>query len=180
MDRYIVEMQTKMKPKLREIAQPSRRRHRHEREQPGFRELLSQWKSLYQEVSLTMLALSRRIETADALPDHPSVRSAAAAATAAPAAAPSAAAAPPAPRKPDEITISLKDFDHLLQHLKRCWEERLVDGQYVYVNVHDPSLTQWAPPPADAYVRARGPRAAPRLARSPSYERCSPRSRASS
>lgn len=156
MDRYIVELQTKVKPKLQEIARPSR--HRHGQAQPGFRELLGQWKSIYQEVSLTMLSLSRRIETAEAAPAEPAVRFAA-----------------PAPRKTDEITLSLKEFDHLMEHLKNSWDEVLVDGRYRYVNAHQPNTTR-SDMPANAYVKLL-PRPAPRPARSPSYERRSPRSR---
>jgi hypothetical protein len=158
MEQYIVDLQTRIKPKLRQIAHPSKQRHKHEQEQPGFRELLNQWKSIYQDVSLTMLSLSRRIETAEALPTQPTVRP---------------AAPKPAPRKTDEITISLKEFDHLVQHMKNSWEKRIIDGEYVYVNAHDPSIKQWAMP-ANAYIKSH-PRPAPRLARSPSYERRSPR-----
>jgi hypothetical protein len=71
MDQYIVDLQTRIKPKLRQVAQPSKRRHRHEQEQPGFKELLIQWRSIYQGVSVTMLSLSRRIEAAEARPAAP-------------------------------------------------------------------------------------------------------------
>lgn len=155
MEQYIVDLQTRIKPKLRQIAHPSKQRHKHEQEQPGFRELLNQWKSIYQEVSLTMLSLSRRIETADAVPTEPPAR-------------------PAAPtRKTDEITISLKQYDHLIEHMKNSWEEVVVGGKYLYVNVHDPNVKQWEMP-ANAYVKSR-PRPAPRPARSSSYERRSPR-----
>ena len=160
MDRYVADLQTKIKPKLREIARPSRRGHGQGQDQPGFRELLSQWKSIYQEVSLTMLSLSRRIETAEVLPTEPVVRPAA-----------------PTPRRTDEIAISLKEFDHLMDHLKNSWEEVLVDGRYRYVNVHQPNTTR-SEMPVNAYVKLL-PRPAPKLSRSPSYERRSPRSRTS-
>jgi hypothetical protein len=161
MDRYVVELQTKIKPKLREIARPSRGRHGNGQVQPGFRELLTQWKAIYQEVSLTMLSLSRRIETAEAPSPEPIIKT------------PS-----PPPRKTDEITISLKEYDHLMEHLKNSWEEVLVDGKYRYVNVHQPNTTR-SEMPTNGYVKLL-PRPAPRPARSPSYERRSPRSRMSS
>jgi len=162
MDRYIVDLQTRIKPKLRHIANPPTRRHRHEQERPGFRELLNQWKTIYQGVSLTMLSLSRRIETAEAVPPKPSARP---------------AAPTPTPRKTDEITISLKQFDHLVEHMKNSWEEVIVGGKYLYVNVHDPNVKQWDMP-ANGYVKSR-PRPAPRPSRSPSFERRSTRARMS-
>jgi len=155
MEQYIVDLQTRIKPKLRQIAHPSKPRQRHEHEQPGFRELLNQWKSIYQEVSLTMLSLSRRIETAEAVPTEPPTR-------------------PAAPtRKTDEITISLKQYDRLIEHMKNSWEEVVVGGKYLYINVHNPNVKQWEMP-VNAYVKSR-PRPAPRPARPSSYERRSPR-----
>lgn len=163
MDRYVADLQTNIKPRLQEIARPSRRRH--VPAQPGFRELLSQWKAIYQEVSLTMLSLPRRIETGGGdggLPSEPII----------------IRSATPTLRKTDEITISLKEFDHLMGHLKNSWEEVLVEGRYRYVNIHHPSTTR-SEIPTSGYVKLL-PRPVPGLARSSSYERCSPRSRKSS
>lgn len=100
-----------------------------------------------------MRSLSRRIEAAEAR---------------------SAAPTPP-PRKSDEIAVSLKEYDRLLEHMKNSWKEFVVDGEYLYVNVYDPEITQWEMP-ANAYIKSRA-RPALRRARSPSYERRSPRSR---
>lgn len=150
MDQYIVDLQTRIKPKLRQIAQPSKRRHKHEQEHPGFKELLNQWKSIYQGVNVTVLSLSRRIEAAEAQPAAPT----------------------PTPRKTDEITISLRDYDRFLEHMKNSWEEVIVGGRHLYINAHDPNIRQWDMP-ANAYVKSC-PRPARRPARSPSYERRSP------
>lgn len=153
MDGYIVDLQTTIKPKLRRIAQPSNRRPRHEQEQPGFRELLNQWKSIYQGVNVTMLSLSRRIEATG-------VRT---------------TASTPTPRTVGKITVSLEEYDRLLEHMKNSWERVIRGGGDLYVNVYDPDIKQ-REMPANAYIKS-SPRPAPRPARSPSYERLSPRPR---
>jgi hypothetical protein len=155
MERYIDDLQTRIKPKLRQIAQPSNRRHRHEQEHPGFKELLNQWKSIFQGVMQTMVSLSNRIEAAQ---DRP-------------------AAPKPPLRKPSEIIVSLKEYDYLLEHMKNSWEEVIVGGSYLYINVHDPNIKQWKMP-VNAYIKSR-PRPAPRPSRSSSYERRSSGSRMS-
>lgn len=155
MDQYINDVQTKIKPKLRQIAQPSKRRSRSEQELPGFKDILNQWKSIYQEYNVTLLSLSRRIEIAEA---QPTPRT-------------------PTPRSTTEITISLREYDRLLVHMKNSWEEVIVGGRYLYVNTHDPNIKQWDMP-VNAYVKSKT-RPAPRPARSSSYERRSPGSRMS-
>jgi len=139
MNQHILDIQSRIKPTLREIAYPSRQRQKGEQVVPGFSNLLNHWKLIYQGVSETIDSLSRRIEEATATP------------TPKPAPLPTPT---PTPKKPDEVTISMKRFDHLLEHMKNSWEETIVAGKVLYVNVFDKSNRQWERPESDAFIRS--------------------------
>lgn len=148
MNRHILAVQSTIKPRLHEIAHPSRQRDRGERELPGFGELLRRWNVISPAVTQTLESLSRRV--ADTRPEP--------------------AAPTPKPRRTDEVTVSVKEFDLLLEHMKNSWEERIVGSRVEYINVFDNSrkVTEF---PINAFVRPV-PRPA-RPVRTGSYERTS-------
>jgi len=160
MNQHILDVQSKLKPRLREISQPNNRpRDKHEREKPGFRVLLTEWEIIYAEMSKTMRALSGRIETAKATP----------------------APKPTEPKKPepkkkntDDITITMKEFDHLLEHMKNSWEEVISAGEIIYVNAFD-NKKRTRERPEGAFIKPY-PRSS-RPSRTPSWEQSGKRSR---
>lgn len=165
MSRHIQDLQSRIKPRLREISQPSGTRQKHEKELPGFKDLLRQWKTIYQDVSLTILSLSRRIETTSPDP-FPSPRS--------PTSRTSIPRTPTPPRRAEEVTtISFTELDRLLEHMRNSWEEIIEGDRLVYVNAFDRNIKE-SDVPANAYIRSH--LIAPsRPQRTRSYERRPPR-----
>lgn len=161
MSQHILDVQMKIKPKLKDIAKPSRSRGKGEQVHPGFKELLRQWKSIYGDVQETILSLSRRIATSQSQTDDDHSTP-----------APTPQSKPrPASKKTDEATISMKEFDHLLEHLKNSWEEVVVTGRIMYVNVFDRNQRTWERP-TGAFIKSF-PRPAPKPVRRGSYDRTS-------
>jgi hypothetical protein len=174
MQRHLEALQLGIKPVLEELSRPrsgSRERHGHGhgKQIAGFKTLLSQWKVTYQDVSLTMQNLSRRIETAGREPTATQPQR--------PTPAPT-----PAPKRSDEMTIKIDQWAYLVEHVKNCWEEILDDsGRYLYENVYDKSLVQREQPKGAfikqcPYVVSRpAPAPRPSFTRTQSYERTSAR-----
>jgi hypothetical protein len=129
MNRHILDVQTFIKPKLNDVAQP--RRHRaHEVEFPGFGELLRQWRLIEDNVTCTLDTLSQRL---DAKPS-----------TQKPVQKPT--------HKPEEVVISMKELDRFLDHMKNSWVEKIVAGKVLYVNCFDDKKSQWEKP-STGYVK---------------------------
>lgn len=118
MNQHILDVQSKIKPQLKEIAHPSRKSDKHERQRAGFKDLLREWEFIFHDVSDTMRSLSRRIELYST--DKPDIKT-----------------AEPKTKKTDEVTITLKELDHLLDHIKNSWEESIVAGAFMYTNAFD-------------------------------------------
>jgi hypothetical protein len=97
-----------------------------------------------------MLSLSRRIEAASG-PD-------------------STATYRPKPKKVDDISIPLNEWNQVVDHYKNSWEEVISGGKLVYVNMYDRSRKQYERPD-DAFIKTLpGSRV-----RAPSWDRRSPR-----
>jgi hypothetical protein len=129
MNRHILDVQTFIKAKLNDIAQP--RRHRaHEVEFPGFGELLRQWRLIEDNVTYALDTLSQRL---DAKPSTQKL------------------VQKPA-HKPEEVVVSMKELDRFLDHMKNSWVEKIVAGKVLYVNCFD-DKSQWEKP-STGYVKA--------------------------
>ncbi len=143
---HILDIEADIRPKLFEVSQPNGPRS------PGFSKLLQRWNQIYKALSKTMYNLSRRIE--ETAPTPPPVTSA----HPAPAPAPTAASQPVKPLAPgpkasqDEVTISIKDLDFFLEHVKNSWEEENIDGMIRYIIIFDPRRRQWDRP-ANAFIK---------------------------
>jgi hypothetical protein len=151
MDRHIHDVQTKIKPRLRNIAHPQQSSDKKDRN-PGFRDLRQQWRTVHDGVTQTMLSLSRRIEAASSsdstLTQSPMSK----------------------PKKTNDISIPAQELDLLVDHLKNSWEEVISGGKLVYVNMYDQNKRQYERP-ENAFVKTLpGSRA-----RAPSWDRRSPR-----
>jgi hypothetical protein len=83
---------------------------RGERGNPGFNELLRQVERIEDSVSSAVSSLGRRLQ---------------------------AAKPTPAPKRKDEITVSTKELDMLVAHMKNSWLEKVVAGRTVWVNALD-------------------------------------------
>jgi hypothetical protein len=118
MSEHILNVQQNIKPALRHITQPRAHLSPHP-QRAGFKELLRVWEDIYRDVSSTMQSLSRRIEdSTSVLGKQEPKRSG------------------PTKRN-DDVTITLKELDFMLDHLKNSWEEVIDGGAIVYVNVFD-------------------------------------------
>lgn len=152
MNQHLRDIQTKITPKLVEIARPRRSRDAHGLQHPGFKILLGHWKGISNSLFMTMFDLSRRLNTATS-----------------------------APTEPDEVILTRKEFDTLVSHMKNSWEETIDDDGYVYVNVHNSNLTRLEMPENAFIKRYRVSRPVPAPAprpsnlRTSSYERRSDR-----
>jgi hypothetical protein len=145
MDRHIHDIQTKIRPRLRNIAHPPQASEKKDRN-PGFRELRQQWRLIYDGVTQTMLSLGRRVEAASG--------------------SDSTATYTPKP-KADDISIP---WNQLIDHYRNSWEEVILGGKLVYVNMYDRSKKQYERPD-DAFIKTLpGSRI-----RAPSWDRRSPR-----
>ena len=140
LNRSIRELQIDIKTKLNDIAYPISSREYPEL--PGFRDLYRRWQRIEEDVIGTLETLARRLEQS-ALKSEPKL------------------ALKPQPKpapKTDEVVISLKELDRLLDHMKNSWEERLVAGQILYVNTFDDKKQQWERP--SGFIKA-APKAKP-------------------
>jgi len=144
MDRHIHEVQTKIRPRLRNIAhpQPGSDKGRN----PGFRELRQQWQTINDGVTQTIHSLSRRIEASSGS-DTTSI--------------------PASKTKKVDIRIPSKE---LIDHFKNSWEESILGGKLVYVNMYDRSKRQYERPEGAFVKTLLG-----RPSRAPSWDRQSPR-----
>ena len=175
LNRAIREVQSDIQSRLTDIAYPKVDHERREQKAPGFRELLKKLERIEYDVSLNLESLGQRLQAAKA--PKPST---------------------PAPKKEEklrpkseEVTVSLKELDHLMQHMKNSWVEKKVEGKSLFVNVFDDKKVSWERPegfvkflPAPKKVvrtptweqeeqqkRAHIPRTATRGARPTSYVR---------
>jgi hypothetical protein len=141
LNRSIREVQSEIEPKLADIAY--KRREKGETEVPGFRELTRKWKKIEESVDSTLEALGQRIEESKSTPPpkqhktepKPEKKS----------------QQKPIQHKTDEVVISLKELDHLLEHMKNSWVEKSVAGKVLYVNCFDDKRSQWEKP--EGFIR---------------------------
>ncbi|TVY85084.1 hypothetical protein LSUE1_G001468 [Lachnellula suecica] len=84
---------------------------------------------------------------------------------------------PKQPQKPtlkaDQVIVSLKELDTLVQHMKSCWVEKSVEGKSYYVNAFDEKKRQWDRP--EGFIKLL-PRV-PKPTRTPTWEQRSRRPR---
>jgi hypothetical protein len=120
MSESIMDVQQNIKAHLKDIAQP-RHHGRHDRQRAGFKDMLTEWESIFRSVSSTMRSLSSRIEESRAAP----------------------APRLPEPKKKntDDVTITMKEFDIMIEHQKNSWEEVILGGSLAYQNVFDKKRT---------------------------------------
>lgn len=189
---HISSVQSVIKPRLKQIAHPPQSRPRsrgqngyHEREKPGFRDLLRQWNIVYDDICSTVRSLSRRVEASSTGRSSP-IPIATYVSPPATHIHVSHISPPQSPRprahspsqhygkgsKNDDPTISVTEYNYMLSHLKNSWEEIVVGDEVQYVNCYDRSRKQWIRP-NDAFIR-RCVRQGGRLSRCPSFERRSP------
>jgi hypothetical protein len=149
LNRSIREVQSDIQTRLADIAY--KRRESHDPELPGFRDLLRKWHRIEENVTYTLEDLGQRLEDAKVAPKpKPQPKP-----EAKPEPKPAKQEQPktkPIPHKADEVVISLKELDHLLEHMKNSWVEKNVAGQILYVNAFDDRKSQWEKP--DGFIKA--------------------------
>lgn len=165
MNQHLLSIQTTLKPRLKEIAYPTRPRARHEKEQSGFVDLHRQWKVIHRDASETIISLSRRITTTS-VPAPPSAPTPPSPLPSKVKPASSPTADKPKSKKSDDITISLTEFHHMLAHMQNSWEEVVVGGRIMYVNCLDKEKKSWEMPAGGAFIKTT-----PRLPTSKSEKR---------
>lgn len=160
-------LQQTIKPKLTMLAQPGKPRDKH----PGFSKMHSSFQGIQASILQNMGNLSLRIK--DAAVPQPAPRPTHASAT--PSSKPASTTTPVGDKsktkKSDELIITLKDLELLLEYKKNCWEEIFMGGRIAYVNCFDPKNLVWERP-AGGFVKEVQ---RPSLSRKQSFERTSAR-----
>jgi len=122
------------------------------RTRPGFNDLARKLNRLEAIVEDTLACLSHRLDPMLLLPATPEPKV-------------------KLPKKPahskEKHVLSLQEVDRMMAHMKRCWEEQLVDGNILYVNCWDSNDTQWEKPEG-GFIKGLG------LKSKRSWERLSP------
>jgi hypothetical protein len=135
LNRAIRTVQSNLEPRLSDIAY--RRRDSHDPENLGFRKLGEKMTKIEMDVLEELENLATRFEniTKSKVPK------------------PTTPKQPVKPKlKTDEVIVSLKELDILMQHMKSSWVETLVAGKILYVNAFDDKKIQWEKP--DGFIKA--------------------------
>lgn len=136
LNRAIREVQGDVNTRLMDIAYPRGERERRDQQKPpGFRELLKKIERIENEVSHTLEGLGQRLQASKPVPK------------------PTTTPEKTKPKfKADEVVISPKELDHLLEHMKNSWIETRVVGKPLWVNVFDDKKVSWERP-VSGFVR---------------------------
>jgi hypothetical protein len=154
MDQHILDIQFQIKAHLRTIAAP--RREKHELQHAGFKDMLFDWEDINRRVSNTMRNLSIRIADTPVPATKPAEKK------------PAEKKPEPKKKNTDDVTITMKEFDHMLEHLKNSWEEIVIGGSVVYQNAFDKRRIVRDRP--DGWIKTL-PRATRTRTKVPSWER---------
>lgn len=131
---------------IRDIEDVKDRLHeiaRGDRGNPGFSDLLRKVERVEDSVSAAVESLGRRLQS-------------------------KATPKPSTPKRKDEVTISTKELDVLVSHMKNSWTETVMAGRIVWVNVLDEKKVS-LDFPVGGWVRAREGKRTP-VVRTPTWE----------
>lgn len=133
LSRAIQAVRSNVEPRLSDIAH--RRHGSRDPQLPGFRDLSSKLATVERVVLDAFEGLARRFENTKVEAPRPTV-----------------AKQSTRPNvKTDEVTVSLKELDILIKHMKSSWVETKASGRTLYVNAFDDKRTQWEKP--DGFLR---------------------------
>lgn len=102
------------------------------RQLPGFSTLLQHWKVIEQDASNIIMALSRRLII---VPPSPT-----------PSPAPTSSPKQEPKVRSDQQVVSKSDFNFLVEHMQKSWEEKWSNEQLIYVNYYDQNTKTYEKP----------------------------------
>lgn len=158
LSRAIRDVLSSIQPRLHDVAY--RRRESHDPQLPGFRDLSRKLANIEADVLDALNDLARRIDAAKPEIPKPTTFKH----------APKPQQQQPQPQQPrpqqkDDLIVSKKELDILVQHMKNSWHEVSVAGKILYVNAFDDQKSRWDRPEGFIKTLPRAPKPATRPTR---------------